>query len=120
MAIKSRPVARSAGGASLPCGARLARNSEADFGADGNQAWVEFQAIRVGLVVVVVHAEAEVVAEVVANARAGVPAVGCVIGMHRQAGDQSVTLDVGAEQAGASAQVPVVAQVQVRIDASGP
>ena len=75
---KSRPVARPAESASVQRGDESKSfgggSLEARLGAYRNEARVKLQSIFAGLVVVIIQANAEVVAEVIAKAGAGSPA----------------------------------------------
>ena len=94
--------------------------SEAVFAADGNQIGTELQAILLGLVVVVVHPDAEVVAEVVADAGPCIPLVAAVIDAYRHYAIEIAALDVAAKQTCATAQVPVFGHVEGSGDAEVP
>src|SRR5699024_8231383 len=94
---------------------RDGRESEAVLGANGNHVGAEVHVILLGVVVVVVEAQADVVGEVVAEAHAAVP-VGLVqAGAHDRGLVVAHAVAFPGVQAGTGTDVPVGVDVEVAI-----
>src|SRR4051794_22417982 len=93
---------------------------EAVLAAHRDHVRIDVEAILVGLEIVVVQADAQVVVEVVAEAGTRVVLVAGVVDEHRRGAGEIGTFHVAAEQAAARAHVPVRRHIEVAVHADVP